>query len=184
MITPLAATAPPPTSHDATLAQRAVTDRDAFATLYRSYLPIVYRYLVARLGNVQEAEDLAAQSFEAAMKSIARYDGRSSLATWLIGIARHKVQDYLRHHRPTVPLDEAHIVSDRVAERALQRAEVAEVLRRLPADYAEVLALRFYAGLSVAECAQTMGRSDGSIKMLTLRAIEAAQCLAAREEER
>ena len=171
----------PPSDH--ALAGWAATERAAFAELYRRYLPTLYRYALARLGNVQEAEDVTAQSFEAAMKSLSRYSGRSSLSTWLVGIARHKVADRLRRLRPTVPLHMAEALPDPAADRAVRAAECAELLRRLPPERAEVLALRFYAGLSVAETAQLMGRSEGAIKMLTLRAIEQAQALAALDDK-
>lgn len=180
----IAATAALPDSEsDLALARRAVADRAAFAALYRRHLPTVHRYAMARLGNVQEAEDVTAQSFEAALRDLRRYDGRSSLATWLIGIARHKVADHLRRSRTTAPLDAAEALPDPAPNRALELAEVADVLRRLPPERAELLALRFYAGLSVAECAHMMGRSEGAIKMLTLRAIQQAQGLAATRPE-
>jgi RNA polymerase sigma-70 factor, ECF subfamily len=66
-----------------------------FDTLYPLYLPQVYRYLLARVGNVADAQDLASETFLAALQGLPTYHGERPFAAWVLGIARHKVADYL-----------------------------------------------------------------------------------------
>jgi DNA-directed RNA polymerase specialized sigma24 family protein len=80
---------------------------DAFSELYHRYLPGIYRYHLARTGHVQEAEDLTAQTFLTALESIASFRGQGSFASWLFGIASHKLADHYRRSRIELPLEEA-----------------------------------------------------------------------------
>ena len=177
-------------AHDLTLARRASRDRHAFAALYQRYLPSVYRFALARLGVVEAAEEVTAQTFEVALQQIDRYEGRAALSTWLIGIARNKANDHLRRQRPTVSLDDATALIDdapaleTLAEQGLQLEQVAALMRSITPDRAEALALRFYAGLSVRETAETMGKSEAAVKMLVYRAVrELRERLAPQEEQ-
>ncbi|MGH2541773.1 MAG: RNA polymerase sigma factor [Ardenticatenaceae bacterium] len=174
---------------DLALARRAARDRAAFAELYRHYLPTVYRYLLARLGSVEGAEEVTAQTFEAALLGIGRFGGRSSLATWLLGIARRKAADYFRQQRPTSLLDAASEIADAAPPldeqvmRGLRLEQVAQVMRCLAPERAEALALRLFAGLSTAEAAQVMGKRESAVKMLVHRAVRDMQTRLAPQQE-
>lgn len=71
-------------------------DSVAFVSLYECFHEKVYRYIVRRVRDRAEAEDLAQETFTQAYRSMSRFEGRSSLLTWLIGIARFTC---LRFHR-------------------------------------------------------------------------------------
>src|SRR5438552_10822829 len=83
-------------------------DRAAFAELYDSYVDSVYRYLLYRVREASDAEDLTSEVFTRAFANIYRYrwQGKSFLA-WLYTIARNAVTDRRRRERPTVDLDTA-----------------------------------------------------------------------------
>ena len=72
------------------LARQASRDVEAFAELYRRHLTRVYRYHLAHVGNVKDAEDLTSQTFMAALEGIRSFRGTGSFAAWIMGIASRK----------------------------------------------------------------------------------------------
>jgi RNA polymerase sigma-70 factor (ECF subfamily) len=161
---------------EAILIQQARRDHVAFATLYRSYLNPIYRYLHHRLGNRQEAEDLTAQVFTEALEGLIaqRYREGGKFVAWLYTIARHKLIDFYRK-RPHLPLDEhistpSNLLAD--IEAGDDQSRIAHLLAQLDDEKRELLRLRFTAGLSFAEIAAINGRSEAAIKMSIYRTID------------
>jgi RNA polymerase sigma-70 factor (ECF subfamily) len=163
---------------DETLARRAVKDPEAFSALYRRYLDRVYRYLLSRVGLVQEAQDLTSQTFMAAWEGIARYQGQGVFAAWLFGIARHKSDDYFRANRVEIALEEIEdlpadaLSPEALAETHIHMEQVAHCLSRISAERAEALALRVFGGLSAAETGQLMGKREDAVNTLVYRAMK------------
>src|SRR5512138_3213204 len=94
------------------LARQAISNVDAFAELYRRHMTRVYRYHIAHVGNIKDAEDLTSQTFMAALEGIRSFRGSGSFAAWILGIASKKRLMFFRKNRPEIPLDEAaHIPS-------------------------------------------------------------------------
>ncbi len=155
-------------------------DRVAFSQLYRHHVQQVYRYIYARAGNAQDAEDITSQTFLAALENIKSYRPPAAFAGWLIGIARHKCVDHWRRNgaRATVPIDEGTETAasgDRVAEWLDQRLELNQlqrVLQTLAPDRAEAVTLCLLAGLSAAEAGQVMDKSEAAIKKLIWRGVQ------------
>ncbi|MHB1132098.1 MAG: sigma-70 family RNA polymerase sigma factor [Chloroflexota bacterium] len=163
-------------------------DRAALAALYRQHLDAVYRYFYSRVGNAQEAEDLTAATFAKMLASVGDYTEQGRFAAWLFTIARHTLADYQRRSREQVDLEPvAPLLADSgpAPEEAALRAErtrtLRRLLKRLPPDQQEALALRFFGQLSTAEVAAALGRSEGAVKMLVHRAILALRDLYAQE---
>jgi len=174
------------TGDDVELARRAASylgkrseasDPDAFTELYHRYLPGIYRYHLARTGHVQEAEDLTAQTFLTALESIASFRSKGSFSSWLFGIASHKLADHYRRSRIELPLEEAeHLHSpvpqpEEAAQQRLDLARVSQVLRLISPERAEALVLCLFGGLSLAEAAQSVGKSEAAVKMLVHRGL-------------
>jgi RNA polymerase sigma-70 factor (ECF subfamily) len=163
---------------DADLVRQARTTdgQAALAALYRRYLTPVYRYFYARTGDVQQAEDLTAQTFVAALEGLSRYRERGTFAGWLFTIAARRLADQLRR-RPAVPLDAAADLpgSDPPPEVLVERAErmacLARTVRTLSPDRAQAVALHFFGELSLGETARVMGRSKVAVKSLIHRAL-------------
>ena len=78
-----------------------MTDMDS---IYREYGGMVVAYLTRLCSNADLAQELAQETFYQAVKSIHRFDGKSSVSTWLCGIAKHLYYDDLRRRKPTEPL--------------------------------------------------------------------------------
>jgi RNA polymerase sigma-70 factor (ECF subfamily) len=168
-------------SDDAALLRAAVADPAAFSTLYHRHLHGVYRYLLIRSGDEQDAQDLTSQTFLAAWESSSRFRGEGSVRAWLLRIAWHKLNDHWRQRRPWLPLEAAgQLVDsgsppDEQVSRTLRVERVAAALRALSPDRAEALALRLFGGLSTAEVAETMGRSEAAVRMLLHRGLHDLQ---------
>jgi RNA polymerase sigma-70 factor (ECF subfamily) len=161
---------------EAALIERARRDPDAFAILYRRYLPPVYRYLLLRLGNVQDAEDLTSRVFSAALEGLAnrQYQEGGKFAAWLFTIARRRLADHYRGH-PTAPLDmEVAVDSNPLVEvqYSENQTRLRELLARLDVDKQELLRLRFAGELSFAEIAALEGKSEAAVKMAVYRTLD------------
>lgn len=166
------------THDDETLAQKAASDVEAFSELYRRYLHRVYSYLLVKVGQAEDAQDLTAQTFVAMLETIAHYKSQDKFAAWLLGIAKHKAHDHWRRKRINVSLEMAESLPDptpppeETVFAQLQREGIAEKLRTLKPDRAEALTLRIFGELSFTEVGQVMGKSEAAAKMLVYRAYE------------
>ena len=155
-------------------------NQEAFAQLYEENFDKIYRYVVLRIGNKTEAEDMTQQVFLNALKSISSFKWKGTpFSAWLFRIARNQVVDYLRKKakRATTPLDESVVSSDShpelVAERGLDIEQLLLATERLTAAQREVVSLRFAGELSIAQVARVMGKSQGAVKALQHSAIVA-----------
>lgn len=150
-------------------------DRSAFALLYERYFERVYRYLVARLSNPTEAEDLAQEVFLRVLEALPRFRFRGPpFSAWIFRIAHNLVVDRYRrtgHAGEVLPLDTVLGLpsgQDVPAQAilALEAQALGAALARLTEAQRQVLLLRFVAGLSVRETAQAMGKSENAVKAL------------------
>ena len=165
-------------------------DRDAFARLYEVHVERVYRYLLGRLGQSADAEDITAEVFVRAMRALSSYKakGRPFIA-WLFRIAHNQAVNFLkkRARRREVPLLETAVVSDDPEEAALRQvmlSEVSQAMQGLTDLQREVLTLRFGAELSITETAKAMDRSVEAVKFLQHSALRALWRLLEEQEER
>jgi RNA polymerase sigma-70 factor, ECF subfamily len=140
----------------------------AFESLYRSSRDDVYGYVAGLLRDASAAEEVTATVFERAFRRRRRFDARRGTPrAWLFGIARNAALDELRRRRrqaelvrePEDPLAQAGADE---AEASLRRAALAEALGALSARERELVALKFFAGLSNAEIATVLGVSESN----------------------
>ncbi len=155
-------------------------DQKAFAQLYEEHFDRIYRYVVLRIGDRIEAEDMTQQVFLKALKSISSFKWKGTpFAAWLFRIAHNQVVDYLRkkQKQATVPLDDSMPSADNnpqlMAEHSLNIEQLLSATKRLTKAQREVISLRFAGELSIAEAAKIMGKSQGAIKALQHSAIAA-----------
>ena len=156
-------------SDEIELINAARQDSKAFGELYKKYVERVYRYLYSRVGNVQEAEDITAQTFLAAFESFDRFREDDRFASWLFTIARNKATDHFRKREisismsstPDIPVDDDPLVPIIQSE---QVAALASLIQALPEDDQELLRLRFLAALSFPEIAYLLHRNEDTVK--------------------
>jgi len=154
-------------------------DKQAFAVLWRHLQPAVLRYF--QVAAPQVAEDLAADTWVSVIGGLGRFQGdEPAFRAWVFTVARHRAIDWRRQAArwPTnlVPVEQ-------LAERPAPDDPVAQVLEghstraalalvaELPADQAEVVALRVLGGLEVAEVARIVGKRPGAVRVLAHRGL-------------
>lgn len=155
-------------------------DPEAWAEVYEKYFSRVYRYIALRVGDKTEAEDLAGKVFLKAFESISSFKWRGvPVSAWLFRIAHNQVIDYRRTSKTKLhsPLEEC-LVSDDTdpvleAERNLDIQQVVQAVGQLTHAQRDVIELRFAGGLSTAEVAKVLGRSQGAVKVLQHSALVA-----------
>jgi RNA polymerase sigma-70 factor, ECF subfamily len=163
---------------EAALVRAAVDDPDAFAVLYRRYLPRVYRYIYSCVGEKHAAEDLSALVFGAAWEGLPNYRERGSFTSWIFRITRNKVNDYFRRKRTNIPLEQvsATLASELDPHAWLEKNEtlrkLAVILEGLDEQQRELLRLRFAAELTYVDMAKVLNRSEGAVKMALRRLLD------------
>ena len=155
-------------------------DSEAFGQLYDHYHASVYRFLYYRVGSVQLAEDLTAETFFRALRSMSsfRWQGKD-FGAWLMTIARNLTTDHFKAGRTRLEsTTEDMSTLDSTAEgpegavlASLTNEALLEALSQLPTEQRECLVMRFLQGLSIAETADVLGRSSGAVKQLQLRGV-------------
>ncbi len=162
------------------LAQRG--DGEAFGQLYELYVDTVYRYVYARVGSRQTAEDLTSETFIRGLRRIDSFSWQGrDIAAWFITIARNLITDNAKSARfrlevTTADMFDADTSVEAPDTEVLERmrdTRLVEAVRVLKPQQAECLVLRFFQGLSLAETAEVLGTSEGAVKQLQLRAVRA-----------
>jgi len=156
-------------------------DEEALAQIYEEYFDKIYRYIVLRIGDKIEAEDMTQQVFLKVLKSISSFKWKGvPFSAWLFRIAHNQVVDYLRKKtkRASVPLNESIVSSTDInpqlaMEKRLNIEQLILATKQLTQAQREVISLRFASELPIAEVAKIMGRSTGAVKALQHSAIVA-----------
>jgi RNA polymerase sigma-70 factor (ECF subfamily) len=156
-------------------------DRDAFGKLYEELAPRIYNYFYHHLnGQSTVAEDLAEEVFVSVLTRLDSYTDRGlPFTAWIFRVAHNRLVDYFRsqHRRPQISLDNAGQTADLHPERELQRVvdrqTLLEALDRLTPDQRNVIVLRFLQHLSLAETALALDKSEGGVKKLQERGLDA-----------
>lgn len=146
-------------------------DKRAFAALFEVYGPRIFRYAVRLIGDTGKAEEVTNDTMMEVWKSAARFEGRSSVSTWIIGIARHLALNSIRGKRlPTVAVEAAAEVADDDpgADAAHDHDALKRTLRsalgKLTPEHRDVIELTFFHGHSYEEIASIVGCPENTVK--------------------
>jgi RNA polymerase sigma-70 factor (ECF subfamily) len=149
-------------------------DPAAWSAIYSENYVYVYRYVLAKLGRKEEAEDLTSQVFLEAMQGIGSYKDRGKpLLAWLYGIARNLVSNGVRKARRSErALREQAATQDGEYDGLnLDSLELLRAMQGLTEDQRETLVLRFFVGLSATETGRILGKTEQAVYALQVRAI-------------
>jgi len=165
------------------LIQRAQQgDLAAVSELYNLHVHRIYQYVRYRTGDDQTAEDITAEVFLRAIESLGSYtDQGAPFIAWLYRIAHARIVDLWRSskRRQTAPLDDpllqdGLVVTDEdIDVDFLQHRSLWSALQQLTDDQQNVIILKFMQGLDNTEIAHVLGKTEGAIKALQRRALEA-----------
>lgn len=176
---------PPALPFSLALERARALDQSALAMLYHRFLPVVYRYVLARVGSVHTAEDITSETFLAVVAGIGAMRAHDELtfAAWVLGIARHKVAThYRRQHaypeaRQLQPESEQIVaVADEGDPLAIitareSWAEVVAGLNRLTEEQRAVVLYRCVLGYSTEDVAQLLEKQPNAIRQMQFRAL-------------
>jgi RNA polymerase sigma-70 factor (ECF subfamily) len=158
-------------SDETLIKQIAAGDKSAMRTLFERHNVKVYRFVLRIVRDAALAEDTVSETFIDAWQHAGRYEGRASVSSWLIGIARHRALDAARR-RPTESLecDAAQNAIDpaRDPEAELGQkdtgAMVRSALAALSREHAEIIDLVYYQEKSIREIAEILGIPESTVK--------------------
>lgn len=143
--------------------------------IYEQYKQDVFRYLVSITHDASLSEDLVSETFLAAIKSLARFEGKSDIKTWLFSIARHKWYEYLRKKKSTVSIDVLtgyYITDDYELGKVVAQNEmvkrITELLAKESTRTRNIIMMRM-EGYSFHEIARQYGISEGSARVIDFR---------------
>jgi RNA polymerase sigma-70 factor (ECF subfamily) len=153
-------------------------DKQAIGELYRLHVDVIYRYIWGRVRDESVTEDLTAQVFLKALEGLPAYEpsGKPFVA-WLYSIAYARIVDHWRKHerRVEVPLEETFPARDLRPEEFLEAqadwAMAIDLLAQLTDDQQDVIILRFIGEMSLAQVAETLGKTVGATKAIQYRAL-------------
>ncbi len=161
------------TADERSLIEEAQKDPSRFADLYEAHFERVYAYVVRRLRDRTEAEDVTSEVFQQALGALPRFEWRGvPFGAWLIRIAANALADrFARLARERGrPLPEAGVEPDLGGSD--EQAQLFRLVDRLPGDQRRVILLRFVEQKPIREIAAALGRSEGAVKQLQFRGIE------------
>jgi RNA polymerase sigma-70 factor (ECF subfamily) len=171
---------PPDCTEEDLIRKAQKGDREAFALLYEAHAARVYQYLLHKLGQPADAEDVTAEVFIRAMEALPSYQIRGvPFIAWLMRISHNSAINHFKRNgrRKEVILDDWDAIStDDPAELAVQQAtfeEVSRAMKGLTALQQQALNLRFISQLTTAETASQMDRTVRAVKFLQHSAIRA-----------
>ncbi len=169
----------------------AASDRDAFAAFYKALEKPVFRFIVSKMNDPHEAADIHHDVFMDIWRSAGRFEGRSTVKTWVFGIAYRKTMDHFRKHKRVDLTDE---IDERVddspdAATCLASAQEAEHLRhcldQLKPQHRAAVELAFYQDMTYGEIASVAEVPEGTIKTRVFHAKKLLlHCLSGRMEVR
>lgn len=176
------------------LVERAKSDPHAFGILFDRHHGEIFKYILHRTANVDLAQDLTSETFFKAMNKLWTFKWRNiPFSAWLYRIATNEVSGYFRKHKNflDVPLEEVRDITD-IQNQELQEElstardqmkknhlflELHQAVTRLKNKYQEVVTLRYFENKKVAEVAEILNKSEGTVKSLLHRALNQLQQL-------
>ncbi|MEO7205528.1 MAG: sigma-70 family RNA polymerase sigma factor [Steroidobacteraceae bacterium] len=169
-------------TNDLRLASQVLSrDRKAIAEFVSRYADCVYSFVRCRvLPEAEAVEDLVQEIFLAAWQGLEKFRGESGIRHWLLGIARHRIEDYYRKRlREPSALDEddealpelsVNCAYDADLDRASAQEKTYRVLAKLPETYRLILLWRYVEECSTRQIAQRTEKTEKAIERLLARA--------------
>lgn len=154
-------------------------DAEAFARLYACYVERITRYIYFRVTDHELAEDITSRIFLKMLEKLDTYQvGQSPVIAWLYRMAHNAIIDHYRMKRTFISLEEVHQAEvrqeDGIEEKLdlqIKSQQLRAALQVLTEEQRRVLILKFIDGLSTQEIARQLGKRQGAVRGLQMRAL-------------
>lgn len=158
---------------DRPLVEAAQADPARFVALYERYIDRVYAFVSQRTPDRATAEDITSEVFQRALANLGRFEWRGvPFVAWLFRIASNALADHWRKQGRDLEHPPAEVPDAHELQELERRVIVFQLVDRLPEAQRQVVQMRFVEGKSIAEIATALGRSEGAVKQLQLRALD------------
>lgn len=164
------------------MALRSMTEQIDWDSVYKSELPRIYNFFLYKVGDREFAQDLTATTFERAWKLRSRYQTKiASISTWLFGIARNVLKEYLRNVKMTAQRSATTLRCEELLlsvdiEKDIQQQQEKEQLRKilleLPEREQDLIALKYGAELTNREIAKITNLSESNVGSILHRTVD------------
>ena len=149
---------------------------DAFGELYIIFVEKIYRYIFYHVKSKTTAEDITGEVFLKAWRAISSCRGKeNTFSSWLYRIAHNQMIDEIRkrQRRPFLELENIENISDSESsvEGYLEQQELLEVVDCLPPNQRRLIILKFIEGMDNREIANILGKSEGALRVMQMRAL-------------
>jgi RNA polymerase sigma-70 factor (ECF subfamily) len=167
-------------------------DAEAFARLYACYVGRITRYVYFRVTDHELAEDITSRIFLKMLEKLDTYRVRQSpISSWLYRMAHNAIIDHYRTKKTFISLEEAHQAEvrqeDGIEEKLdlqIKSQQLRAALQVLTEEQQRVLILKFVDGLSTREIARQLGKGQGAVRGLQMRALQRlAKCASLQREQ-
>ena len=155
-------------------------DQDALTQIHDQFYDAIYRYMAFRVSDLQTAEDLTSEVFIRFLHAIQQKNApQNTIRGWLFGAANNILKEHYRRKKRSqlteLPegLTDANRSPVETVEVKESKRHLRQALAQLTPEQREVLALRFGYEMPIRDVAETLHKSEGSVKMLQVRAIAA-----------
>ncbi len=167
----------PPERKTSWLRRLCAGDERTFGEFVRKYQQAVFLFCRSLGLNENDAEDVAAETFLAAHKSLPGYAGRAKLSTWLLRITYNKTVNHLRKNKQHQQLTASHeaklVDSDRGPQETVEKSELSEMIwsavQRLPKESAAAIVLFYREGKTISEIAKITKKRKNTVKTYLFR---------------
>ena len=149
---------------EARIEKAARGDREAMAQIISEHYASVYRFCARRVGG-ELAGDAAQETFLTAQRKLSKFDGRSSLLSYLFGIAHNQCRNLARKNRMEISYGESWNGHAEIGEQAvIDRETLRAAMRTLSKEHREVVVMHELEGLSYEEIAAILRIPVGTVK--------------------
>ncbi len=153
---------------------------DAFAKLYDYYVNPIYRYVYYKV-NREDALDITESIFLKIWENLKSYRKiKGTFSSWVFKIAHNLIVDHYRLQRQYIPIDDLNLPDEKResdpsarAQEALDQENLKRALSQLKKKYQQIILLRYVNDLELSEIAKIMKKSEGSLRVLKFRALQA-----------
>lgn len=161
-----------------------------FEKVFEEYYSKIFNYILRRVVNLQDAQDITSETFFTAFKKIEKFKFKNvTFGAWLYSIANKEIVNFYRKNNSFILIGKHKEMNDNYSVNSLNTnfelleyqeklkdyqdfLEIHEKIVKLPIKYQEVLTLKFFEGKSIKEICQILGKKEGTVKSLIHRGLK------------